>query len=94
MRVLQGGGPDGARFLAEARQTTLWQALSAVADKFPDKIALVGENDAGEVGRLSYHQLTDRIRDLSTGLAITGVRRGDRMSRCRRLASSTSRGTW
>ena len=42
-------------------------------------MALVGANDAGEVGRLTYRQLTDRIRDLSTGLALTGVRRGDRV---------------
>ncbi len=78
-RILRGGGPDGARALAEARNRTLWQALSDVAARFPDKAALVGANDVGEVDRLTYSQLTDRIRDFSIGLAITGVRRGDRV---------------
>lgn len=78
-RVLRGGGPDGARVLEEARGKTLWQALSAVAERYPDKVALVGADDAGEVRRLTYRQLTGRIRDLSVGLAITGVRRGDRV---------------
>ncbi|MGE3690269.1 MAG: class I adenylate-forming enzyme family protein [Novosphingobium sp.] len=79
MRIWRGGGADGARILAEASQRTLWQALSQVADAHPDKTALVGANDAGEVDRLTYRQLTGRIRDLSTGLAMTGVRRGDRV---------------
>lgn len=79
MRVWRGGGPEGQRLLEEASQRTLWQALSQVADAHPDKTALVGANDAGEVGRLTYRQLTDRIRDFSTGLAITGFRRGDRV---------------
>ena len=35
-------GLGGARVLEQARQTTLWQALSEVAGRYPDKVALVG----------------------------------------------------
>lgn len=78
-RIIIGGGEDGMARLAEARSRTMWQAISDSAQRFPDKVALVGANDAGEVLRLTYAELTERVRDLSIGLARTGVRRGDRV---------------
>lgn len=79
MRIIRGGGEAGAAALAAARGQTLWQALGNVAAQLPDKTALVGASDNGEVRRLTYGELTARIRDMSIGLAITGVRRGDRV---------------
>ena len=78
-RIIRGGGAQGGRVLEEARSRTLWQALSDVARANPDKVALVGASDDGEVRRLTYSELTARIEHFSIGLAITGVRRGDRV---------------
>ena len=78
-RIIRGGGAEGRRVLDEARGHTLWQALGGIAAQYPDKVALVGADDAGEVHRLTYAELVRRIEDLSIGLAITGVRRGDRV---------------
>ncbi len=78
-RIIRGGGADGSRVLAEARQRTLWQALTDVAGHYPEKVALVAADDAGEVRRMTYAELTARILDFSAGLAMTGVRRGDRV---------------
>lgn len=69
----------GRRELAEARSRTLWQALSDAAAHDPQRDALVGADDAGDVRRLTYGELLTRIRDLSAGLASIGVRRGDRV---------------
>jgi fatty-acyl-CoA synthase len=65
--------------LAEARSRTLWQAISDAAAYDPARIALVGADDAGEIQRLSYGALVDRVRYLSAGLASIGVQRGDRV---------------
>lgn len=78
-RIIRGGGADGRLVLEAARSRTLWQALSDVARAYPNKVALVGADDAGEVRRLTYSELVQRIEHLSIGLAITGVRRGDRL---------------
>lgn len=78
-RAIVGGGEEGKRALSEARSRTMWQAISDSTARFPDKVCLVGARDSGEIERLTYSQLTQRIRDLSTGLALTGVRRGDRL---------------
>jgi fatty-acyl-CoA synthase len=78
-RILVGGGEVGRRLLAEARQRTMWQAINDSATRFADKLALVGARDTGEIDRLSYGGLTERVRSLSAGLAATGVRRGDRV---------------
>jgi fatty-acyl-CoA synthase len=78
-RVIVGGGEAGKKLLAEARQRTMWQAISDSADRFYGKIALVGARDTGEIDRVTYGQLTERIRSFSAGLTITGVRRGDRL---------------
>ena len=56
--VIVGGGEEGRAALAEARRHTLWQALSASAERLPDKVCLVGARDTGEIGRLTYRQLT------------------------------------
>ena len=78
-RIMVGGGEEGAERLAAARGRTMWQAISDSAARFPDKVALVGASDAGEIGKLTYGELTERVRHFSTGLARTGVRRGDRV---------------
>lgn len=78
-RIIVGGGKDGSRRLSEARVHTLWHAISRSAQRFPGKVALVGADDAGEVRKLTYEELTKRVRDLSIGLARTGFRRGDRV---------------
>ncbi len=78
-RIIRGGGADGSRVLEKARSRTLWQALSDVAQTYPDKVALVGADVAGQVRRLTYAELSQRIEHFSIGLAITGVRRGDRV---------------
>ncbi|MCP5402995.1 MAG: acyl--CoA ligase [Novosphingobium sp.] len=57
----------------------MWQAISDSAAKYPDKDCLVGARDDGEIGRLTYSGLVERVRNFSTGLARTGVRRGDRV---------------
>lgn len=79
LRITTGGGPDGPRLLDEARSQTMWQAVSGCAQLTPDKVALVGALDTGEVLRLTYGALIERVRALSAGLACTGVRRGDRV---------------
>jgi fatty-acyl-CoA synthase len=77
-RVIVGGGEAGKAALAEARSRTMWQAISDSAHRFPDKVALVGADDAGAVRKLTYRELTERVRTLSAGLASIGVKRGDR----------------
>jgi fatty-acyl-CoA synthase len=58
---------------------TIWQTVGEVAARVPDRIALVAADDAGTVQRISYADLTDRVRAVSGGLATIGVRRGDRV---------------
>jgi fatty-acyl-CoA synthase len=65
--------------LAELRSRTIWQTLLAVAKRNPQRCALVAANDAGEVQRVTYEHLVERVRNLSAGLASIGVRRGDRL---------------
>ena len=65
--------------LVRLRSLTMWQVLLAAAERNPRRTALVAVNDAGELQRLSYGRLLDRVRDLSAGLASIGVRRGDRI---------------
>lgn len=78
-RLIIGGGEDGIRRLREARTHTLWQVISDVSRRFPDKVALVAADDAGTVGKLTYRDLSVRVRAFSAGLAGIGVRRGDRI---------------
>ncbi|MBW8755132.1 MAG: hypothetical protein JF595_13465, partial [Sphingomonadales bacterium] len=66
-RIIIGGGEDGIRRLAEARSRTLWQAISDSAQRFPDKVALVGADDAGTVRKLTYAELIERVRNFSIG---------------------------
>jgi len=70
---------EGKRALAEARSRTMWQAISDAAAFDPTRIALVAADDAGQVQRLSYGALQERVRHLSAGLASIGVQRGDRV---------------
>lgn len=65
--------------LEAARSRTMWQVLSDAAAFDPARDALVAADDAGEVTRLTYAQLLERVRDLSAGLASIGVARGDRI---------------
>jgi fatty-acyl-CoA synthase len=69
----------GREALAKARSLTMWQALSDVAARLPEKVCLVGARDSGEIGRLTYGELVRRIRAFSAGLASIGVCRGDRV---------------
>lgn len=78
-RMMIGGSEAGKGVLVEARKRTLWQAISDSANAFPDKTALVGADDAGNVRMLTYSEFVVRIRALSAGLASIGVRRGDRL---------------
>jgi fatty-acyl-CoA synthase len=70
---------SGTAELARLRSFTLWRALTEAAERAPERLALVGADDRGEISRLSYQQLLTRIRALSAGLASLGVRRGDRV---------------
>ena len=65
--------------LAELRSRTIWQTLLGSAKRNPQRHALVAANDAGEVQRVTYERLVERVRDVSAGLANIGVRRGDRL---------------
>jgi fatty-acyl-CoA synthase len=65
--------------LAALRTRTIWQTVATVAERVPDRAALVAADDAGTVQRISYATLTDRVRAVSGGLATIGVRRGDRV---------------
>ena len=65
--------------LAELRSRTIWQTLLRSAKRNPQRHALVAANDAGEVQRVTYERLVERVRDVSAGLASIGVRRGDRL---------------
>ena len=65
--------------LARLRSYTQWRMLTASAERDPDRCALVGASDDGNVERLTYRELLAKIRDLSAGLASIGVRRGDRV---------------
>jgi fatty-acyl-CoA synthase len=65
--------------LAQLRSRTIWQTLLGIAKRTPQRHALVAANDAGEVQRVTYERLLERVRDVSAGLASIGVRRGDRL---------------
>jgi len=65
--------------LAELRARTIWQTLLLAAERNPQRYALIAANDAGEVQRLTYGHLVERVGNLSAGLASIGVRRGDRL---------------
>jgi fatty-acyl-CoA synthase len=65
--------------LARLRARTVWGTVSAMAEQFPDRCALVAADDMGGLRRLTYAALAERIRNLSAGLASLGVRRGDRV---------------
>ena len=65
--------------LAELRSRTIWQTLLSAAQRNPQRHALVAANDAGEVQRVTYERLVERVRNVSAGLAGIGVRRGDRL---------------
>ncbi len=68
------------RALAAARSRTLWQAIADAAAFDPQKTALVAADDAGNIQRLSYGELLNRVRNFSAGLASIGVQRGDRIA--------------
>lgn len=78
-RITIGGGKAGKQRLAKAKSQTMWQAIGEVAENYPNKVCLVGADDAGTIGKLTYDQLIERARAFSAGLAQTGVRRGDRV---------------
>jgi len=61
------------------RQRTIWQTVCAAAAQHPDRDALVATDDAGQVQRIRYKALQDRIRALSAALVHIGVARGDRV---------------
>jgi len=65
--------------LAELRSRTIWQTLLGIAKRNPQRHALVAASDAGEVQRVTYERLAERVRNVSAGLASIGVRRGDRL---------------
>ena len=65
--------------LAELRSRTIWQTLLDTTKRNPQRYALIAANDAGEVQRLTYERLVERVRNVSAGLASIGVRRGDRL---------------
>jgi fatty-acyl-CoA synthase len=65
--------------LAQLRCRTIWQAITASAERHPDRSTLVAADDTGGLQRLSYRVLVERVRNLSAGLAHAGVRRGDRV---------------
>ncbi|MDE8653560.1 class I adenylate-forming enzyme family protein [Novosphingobium album (ex Liu et al. 2023)] len=69
----------GRKALAAAKSRTMWQMLSDTARRYPDNLALVGGDDAGQISRITYAELVRRATGLSAGLARIGVRRGDRV---------------
>jgi fatty-acyl-CoA synthase len=79
--VVDGSGrPDTAdETLDRLRSRTLWQTILGSAQRFPERDALVAADDSGEVQRVTYRTLVERVRSLSVGLASIGVRRGDRV---------------
>jgi fatty-acyl-CoA synthase len=65
--------------LAGLRSRTIWHTLLDTAKRDPQRNALVAANDAGDVQRVTYGRLVERVRNVSAGLASIGVRRGDRL---------------
>ena len=65
--------------LSKLRSRTLWDTLLASAQRSPERAALIASDDAGGMQRVTYQALVERIRNLSSGLASIGVRRGDRL---------------
>lgn len=63
-----------------ARGRTIWTMLADGAATHPDRVALVASSDAGDVQRLTYGLLAERVRNLSAGFAEIGVRHGDRVA--------------
>lgn len=59
---------------------TLWQMITEVAGRVPDKEAFVGIDTDGRERRVTYKELVDEARALSGGLAQTGIRHGDRVT--------------
>jgi fatty-acyl-CoA synthase len=57
----------------------MWRALLDSAERVGGRAALVSADDAGQVQRLTYQALVERVRAMSAGLASIGVRRGDRV---------------
>src|SRR5260370_30623135 len=79
MAVKRDPGVSGTHELAALRSQTICQMLSRISQRNPQHNALAATNDAGEMQRLSYGRLCERVRNLSAGLASIGVRRGDRV---------------
>jgi len=79
MSIERDPGVSCTNEVALLRAQTIWQMLSRISQPGPQRTALVAANDAGEVQRLSYVRLCERVRNLSAGLAHIGVRRGDRV---------------
>lgn len=65
--------------LAELRARTVWNTVLAAAERFPSRHAIVAADDAGNIQRLTYTELVERVTSLSAGFASIGVRRGDRV---------------
>lgn len=45
-----------------------------------DTLAVVAERESGEVSRVTYAELADRVRDFAAGLTLQGVGQGDRVA--------------
>jgi fatty-acyl-CoA synthase len=65
--------------LAQLKSRTIWRTALDAAARFPHRDAYVAADDAGEIRRLTYQRLVNRVCSLSAGLAGIGVRRGDRV---------------
>jgi fatty-acyl-CoA synthase len=71
--------PGNEGELAELRSRTIWRTLLGTAKRNPQRYALIAADDAGQIQRVSYERLVERVRNVSAGFASIGVRRGDRL---------------
>ncbi len=53
--------------------------LDTVFAHAPDRLAVVAETEAGQVTRVAYAALQERVGEFAAGLHAMGLRRGDRV---------------
>lgn len=72
-------GPAWARWFVGGRLNLVESVLDRHALKTPDQIALIAENEAGDVTRWTYATLLDQTERAASALRMLGVGVGDRV---------------
>ncbi|MDP3676622.1 MAG: AMP-binding protein [Novosphingobium sp.] len=73
-------GPEFAKWFVNGRLNWTDTIFAWARDpQTRDRIALIAENESGEIERISFAELRERVRRLAGGLQALGLRPGDRV---------------